>query len=109
MPDPGAVIEVTPGRLRDWPLPSHRDWETTDDRGHVPVVGGAAQTPGAVLLAGVASLRAEAGRLAVATAVWGAHLHGSAGDRLATRLGRVGYLAREVADEVPQVLSMYDQ
>ena len=41
-------------------------------------------------------------------AVWGAHLHGSAGDRLATRLGRVGYLAREVADEIPLVLSMYD-
>lgn len=41
-------------------------------------------------------------------AVWAAHVHGTAGDRLATRIGRVGYLAREVADEVPQVLSMYD-
>lgn len=290
-------VEVTPGLLRDWPLPSHRDGGTKEARGQVLVVGGAAQTPGAVLLAAVASLRAGAGKLAVATvagtatmlgvavpealvqalpetdrgsidpeaaerilhmagsatavllgpgmtekddccrllctvldqlgdttvvldalslavveeepdillrlgrpavmtpnrrelgfmldvgedqigsdphaavveaarrfgavvslgggqtliagpdgqvwhdssgdiglgvsgsgdcaagvvagllargatpeqaAVWGAHLHGSAGDRLATRLGRVGYLAREVADEIPQVLSMFD-
>ena len=294
MPD---VIEVTPGLLRQWPLPSHRDGATKASRGQILVVGGAAQTPGAVLLAAVASLRAGGGKLAVATvgstaaplaiavpealvqalpeteagaidrraaakvremaasatvvllgpgmteqadccalvsdvlaepgeaavvldalalavverdpevlasvegravltpnrkelalmlgvgdddldadparhvreaaarfaavvslgggesliaapdgtlwhetsgsvglgvsgsgdcaagvvagllargaepaqaAVWGAHLHGSAGDRLATRLGRVGYLAREVADEVPMVLSMYD-
>jgi hydroxyethylthiazole kinase-like uncharacterized protein yjeF len=41
-------------------------------------------------------------------AVWAAHLHGTAGDRLAARVGRVGYLAREVADEIPLVLAMYD-
>lgn len=292
-----TTVEVTPGLLRGWRLPSHRDGSDKEARGQVLVVGGAAQTPGAVLLAAVASLRAGAGKLAVATvastataigvavpealvqslpetpagaidagaadrivdmarsaravllgpgmtekddccrllaavlrqlhdvpvvldalslavvedepeilrdlgrtavmtpnrrelgfmlgvdgdaiaadprgavaeaagrfgavvslgggetliaepggrlwhestggvglgvsgsgdcaagvvaglmargaspeqaAVWGAHLHGSAGDRLATRLGRVGYLAREVADEIPQVLDMYD-
>jgi ADP-dependent NAD(P)H-hydrate dehydratase len=55
----------------------------------------------------VAGLLAR-GADAAQAAVWGAHLHGRAGDRLAARLGRVGYLAREIADEIPQVLSMYD-
>jgi NAD(P)H-hydrate repair Nnr-like enzyme with NAD(P)H-hydrate dehydratase domain len=38
-------------------------------------------------------------------AAWGAHLHGSAGDRLASALGATGYLARELADQVPKVLA----
>lgn len=67
MPDRVDPIEVTPGLLRGWPLPSHRDPGTKEERGQVLVVGGAAQTPGAVLLAAVASLRAGAGKLAVAT------------------------------------------
>ncbi|WP_270886948.1 NAD(P)H-hydrate dehydratase [Pedococcus sp. 5OH_020] len=37
-------------------------------------------------------------------AVWGGHLHGTAGDRLAARVGTVGFLAREVAAEVPGLL-----
>lgn len=37
-------------------------------------------------------------------AVWANHLHGVAGDRLAARVGPVGYLAREIADELPAVL-----
>ncbi|HET9078225.1 MAG TPA: NAD(P)H-hydrate dehydratase [Acidimicrobiales bacterium] len=67
MPEPGGPVEVTPGLLRGWPLPSHRDGSTKETRGQVLVVGGAAQTPGAVLLAAVASLRAGAGKLAIAT------------------------------------------
>jgi hydroxyethylthiazole kinase-like uncharacterized protein yjeF len=37
-------------------------------------------------------------------AVWGAYLHGVAGDRLARRVGPVGYLARELPGELPGVL-----
>lgn len=37
-------------------------------------------------------------------AVWGAYLHARAGERLAGTIGRVGYLAREIADVVPAVL-----
>jgi ADP-dependent NAD(P)H-hydrate dehydratase len=37
-------------------------------------------------------------------AVWGVHLHAQAGERLAARIGAVGYLARELLDELPQVL-----
>lgn len=38
-------------------------------------------------------------------AVWGAFLHGTAGDRLGERLGPLGYLAREIPGEVPAVLA----
>ena len=34
-------------------------------------------------------------------AVWAAWLHATAGDRLARRLGRLGFLARELGGEVP--------
>ncbi len=37
--------------------------------------------------------------------MWGSHLHGSAGDRLAAELGPTGFLAREVAHKVPSVLT----
>jgi ADP-dependent NAD(P)H-hydrate dehydratase len=38
-------------------------------------------------------------------AVWGSHLHGRAGERLAARTGTVGFFARELLPEIPQVLS----
>jgi ADP-dependent NAD(P)H-hydrate dehydratase len=38
-------------------------------------------------------------------AVWGGYLHGRAGERLSARVGTVGFLAREIPAEVPQVLS----
>lgn len=37
-------------------------------------------------------------------AVWGQHLHAASGDLLTGRLGRQGFLARELLDEVPTVL-----
>lgn len=57
---------VTLGTLRDWPLPAPGD--DKEQRGRVLVVGGTATTPGAVLLAAEAALRAGAGKLTVATA-----------------------------------------
>jgi NAD(P)H-hydrate repair Nnr-like enzyme with NAD(P)H-hydrate dehydratase domain len=39
------------------------------------------------------------------SACWATHLHAAAGDRLATRIGRLGYLARELPDEVPALLT----
>ena len=61
-------IPVTADELRARPLPDHGSDTTKHDRGSVLVVGGSAETPGAVLLAGLAALRAGAGRLRVATA-----------------------------------------
>jgi ADP-dependent NAD(P)H-hydrate dehydratase len=55
---------VTPQLLRGWPLPDATGGK--EARGTVLVVGGSRYTPGAVLLAGVAALRAGAGRLQLA-------------------------------------------
>ena len=36
---------------------------------------------------------------------WGTYLHAAAGDRLAPHVGRIGFLARELVDELPRVLT----
>lgn len=59
------VEVVTPERLRSWPLPEPEGDKTS--RGTVLVIGGSRFTPGAVLLAGTAALRAGAGKLQLAT------------------------------------------
>ncbi|MBO3740958.1 NAD(P)H-hydrate dehydratase [Actinoplanes flavus] len=66
MPNRSEERVVTPALLRDWPLPDPQGGK--ESRGTVLVVGGARCTPGAVLLAGVAALRAGAGRLQLAVA-----------------------------------------
>jgi hydroxyethylthiazole kinase-like uncharacterized protein yjeF len=65
MPRPSDPQVITPQLLREWPLPQPEG--DKDDRGTVLVVGGSRFTPGAVLLAGTAALRAGAGRLQLAT------------------------------------------
>jgi ADP-dependent NAD(P)H-hydrate dehydratase len=57
---------ITPHLLRGWPLPDPQGDKKS--RGTVLVVGGSRFNPGAVLLAGVAALRAGAGRLQLAVA-----------------------------------------
>lgn len=57
---------ITPALLRTWPLPTVKDSKYA--RGQVLVVGGAARTPGAALLAGLAVLRVGAGHLTLAVA-----------------------------------------
>lgn len=59
------VLALTPSRLKSWPLPVPDG--DKNSRGTVLVVGGARATPGAVLLAGMAALRAGAGKLQIAT------------------------------------------
>jgi hydroxyethylthiazole kinase-like uncharacterized protein yjeF len=56
---------VTPQVLRAWPLPDPVGDKNT--RGAVLVIGGSAETLGAVLLAAEAAMRAGAGKLQVAT------------------------------------------
>jgi len=60
------AIPVTPTLLRNWPLPPTGSGKL--ERGTVLVIGGSRKTPGAVLLAGTAALRAGAGRLTLAVA-----------------------------------------
>ena len=66
MTDAPAVELVTPSLLRTWPLPAIKDSKYA--RGQVLVIGGAAKTPGAALLAGLAVLRVGAGHLTYAVA-----------------------------------------
>jgi hydroxyethylthiazole kinase-like uncharacterized protein yjeF len=70
MPEPPADVATTvvsPALLRDWPLSSWTERNDSKyDRGRVLVVGGAAETPGGVQLAGIAALRVGAGHLTLA-------------------------------------------
>jgi hydroxyethylthiazole kinase-like uncharacterized protein yjeF len=63
---PDAPTRIVPALLAGWPLPE--PGKDKESRGRALVVGATAQTPGAVLLAGEAMLRAGAGKLQVATA-----------------------------------------
>ncbi|MGN6387921.1 MAG: NAD(P)H-hydrate dehydratase, partial [Burkholderiaceae bacterium] len=75
------AVRLDADALRDWPLPSPSDDGDKEERGRVLIVGGSPETPGALLLAAVAALRAGAGKLALA-----------AGDSI----------ARQVAIRVPE-------
>jgi hydroxyethylthiazole kinase-like uncharacterized protein yjeF len=63
---------------------------------------------GDVLAGAIAGLAAR-GASPEQAAVWGAHLHAEAGERLSARIGRLGYLARELLDELPQVLTQLER
>ena len=64
---PRAVIDVSTEFLRGWPLPMPGAEGDKEERGHVLVLGGSREMPGAVILAATAALRAGAGKLTVAT------------------------------------------
>jgi ADP-dependent NAD(P)H-hydrate dehydratase len=59
---------------------------------------------GDVLAGAVGGLLAR-GADPVRAASWGTYLHAASGDRLAARVGRLGFLARELLDELPLVLT----
>jgi hydroxyethylthiazole kinase-like uncharacterized protein yjeF len=59
-------IAVTPALLRRWPLPAPSEEADKEARGAALIIGGTTETPGALLLAGVAALRAGAGKLQLA-------------------------------------------
>jgi ADP-dependent NAD(P)H-hydrate dehydratase len=67
------------------------------------VPGAAVAGSGDVKAGAVAGLLAR-GADAAQAAVWGAYLHARSGERLAASVGRVGYLAREIARDLPAVL-----
>lgn len=66
-------------------------------------VGQATAGSGDVAAGVVAGLVAR-GASPLAAACWGAVLHARAGERLAERVGPIGYLARELLDELPALL-----
>lgn len=55
-------------------------------------------------LSGIVAGLAARGAQPLLAAVWGVYLHARAGDRLARRIGRLGFLARELLAEVPPLM-----
>lgn len=56
-------------------------------------------------LSGIIAGLAARGASPIQATAWGVYLHGRAGDRLARRTGRLGFLARELLAEVPMLMS----
>lgn len=73
-------------------------WKITTGYGGLGTSGS-----GDVLAGAIAGLRAR-GTTGAQAACWGTHLHAAAADRLASRLGPLGFLARELADEMPALM-----
>jgi ADP-dependent NAD(P)H-hydrate dehydratase len=90
-----GVIARPPGG--DAPETAER-WQITTGYGGLGTSGS-----GDILAGAIAGLRAR-GATDAQAACWGTHLHAAAGDRLASRLGSLGFLARELADELPPLM-----
>jgi ADP-dependent NAD(P)H-hydrate dehydratase len=73
-------------------------WEITTGYGGLGTSGS-----GDILAGAIAGLRAR-GSTDAQSACWGTHLHAAAADRLASRMGSLGFLARELADELPALM-----
>ncbi|MES2320081.1 MAG: NAD(P)H-hydrate dehydratase [Pseudomonadota bacterium] len=61
------MVSLDAAALRGWPLPMPSADGDKEQRGHVLVLGGSREMPGAVILAATAALRAGAGKLTIAT------------------------------------------
>lgn len=73
-------------------------WQNATGTSGLATSGSGDVLAGAV--AGIAARSVEPER----AACWGTYLHAVAGDRLAASVGAVGYLARELCDQLPHVL-----
>ncbi|RAX16915.1 NAD(P)H-hydrate dehydratase [Pseudarthrobacter sp. AG30] len=95
----GAVVScqgliTQPPGFDDGPGP----WKITTGYGGLGTSGS-----GDVLAGTIAGLRAR-GTTGAQAACWGTHLHAAAADRLASRRGPMGFLARELAGEMPALM-----
>jgi ADP-dependent NAD(P)H-hydrate dehydratase len=79
--------------------PDGRTWQVSTG------TSGLATSGSGDVLAGIIAGLVGRGADAEQAACWATHLHAAAGDRLAVRVGRVGYLARELIDEIPALLT----
>jgi len=60
------------------------------------------------VLAGIMAGMAARGASPLRAAAWAVYLHGEAGRKWVNRKGRLGLLAREIADEVPALMQVLD-
>jgi NAD(P)H-hydrate repair Nnr-like enzyme with NAD(P)H-hydrate dehydratase domain len=56
-------------------------------------------------LAGIVGGLCARGADPLTAALWGVYVHGEAGRALSDRVGRVGFLAREILDEIPAIVN----
>ncbi len=108
---PADPVRVTPALLAERPLPDNRLIQSKYDRGVALVIGGSAETPGAVLLAGVAALRVGAGKLQIVTAADTATAVGVAVPEarvVAVPTGRGGWLDPAVAERLAPLVEAAD-
>jgi ADP-dependent NAD(P)H-hydrate dehydratase len=83
------------GFVADW---DGQGWEIA--AGHA----GLATSGSGDVLAGCVTGLVARGATPAQAACWATHLHSSAGDRLAGRVGPLGFLGRELLDELPPLL-----
>jgi ADP-dependent NAD(P)H-hydrate dehydratase len=94
-----ANAAVGLGGATSWiAAPDRRLWR--DDSGGAGLGVSGAGDVRAGIVAGLLARGADP----VQAAVWGSHLHGRAGERLAATIGRLGFLARELPVQIPQVI-----
>lgn len=65
--DKNQVHDVDAVMLAAWPLPQPGTGGDKEMRGHILIIGGSREMPGAIILAATAALRAGAGKLTIAT------------------------------------------
>ncbi|HEX2802770.1 MAG TPA: NAD(P)H-hydrate dehydratase [Sphingomicrobium sp.] len=80
----------------------HPDGRTWTYRGGAPGLGvsGSGDT-----LAGIVGALLARGAEPLAALLWSVLLHGEAGEELSSKVGPVGFLAREIPDEIPALLA----
>jgi hydroxyethylthiazole kinase-like uncharacterized protein yjeF len=94
----GAVVGL--GGATSWiGSPDDRLWR--DDSGGAGLGVSGSGDVRAGITGGLLARGAEAAQ----AAVWAAYLHGRAGERLASSVGRLGFLARELPAEVPRAVA----
>jgi len=95
----GAVVALK-GAITHVASPDGRVWRHEGGNAGLGTSGS-----GDVLAGLIAGLAARGAPLEQAAA-WGVRLHARAGERLAARMGPLGYLARELSYEVPMLLEL---
>jgi hydroxyethylthiazole kinase-like uncharacterized protein yjeF len=73
----------------------------TSDHGHVGLATSGSGDTLAGFIAGLAARGADP----LHALLWGVYVHGEAGNRLASKRGPLGFLAREIPDEAPAILA----
>ena len=98
----GCVVSIG-GGVGFTAAPDGRLWR--DDSGAAGLGVSGSGDVRAGLVAGLMARGADGAQ----SAVWAAHLHGRAGERLASTVGRLGFLARDLPGQVPAILAEIEQ